>query len=406
VNIGASIMRILVAWDIPSEAELLGLYLGGGDNEVVLVESGDALLEQTRTEIWDVVLMPLTYPATIEQGFELFTQLQSLLVDTPLVMACRPSEMINLPRFLIRGLRYYLYRDPQSDYVFLLLSTLESAVAAQRAEEARKLADHLRREINGVRLLQEAIIPRGLEPPPGYLAAARYEPAQLTMMAGQPVILAGGDYYDLFRANDHTLVALVGDASGHGLKACMSIMTMHTLIRMLGSARFGDTAGFVTEINSLLCSNSIVQSGGGFITLLYVTVDSSTHRVSWTSAGHPPALLQRLDTNEVEQVGSNTDGGLPLGITDGMSYDSLHFEMPPHSRLLLYSDGLTDALAPGETAGGMAFGVRGIIEALQTCRERKLEEALEYLFQASHTFTGGQGRHDDTSVLLLERNGN
>jgi serine phosphatase RsbU (regulator of sigma subunit) len=399
-------MRILVAWDIPAEAELLSLYLGGGDNEVLMVDSGAALLEKVRAEIWDVVLMPLTYPETIEQGFELFTQLQPLLADTPMVMACRPSEMINLPRFLIRGLRFYLYRDPQGDYVFLLLSTLESAVAAQRAEEARKVADHLRREINSVRLLQEAIIPQGLEPPPGYRAAARYEPAQLTMMGGQPVIMAGGDYYDLFKANDHTLVALVGDASGHGLKACMSIMTMHTLIRMLGTARFGDTAGFVTEINSLLCSNSIVQSGGGFITLLYVTVDSNSHRVSWTSAGHPPALLHRLDSNEVVQVGSNADGGLPLGITDGMAYDALSFEMPPQSRLLLYSDGLTDALAPGESSGGMAFGVVGIMQALQCCRERPLEDALEHLFAESHRFTGGQGRHDDTSVLLLERDGN
>jgi serine phosphatase RsbU (regulator of sigma subunit) len=398
-------MRILVAWDSPSEAELLGLYLGGGDNEVVMVDSGDALLERARAEIWDVVLMSLTYPQTVEQGFELFTRLGPLLMDTPLVVACRPSEMINLPRFLIRGLRYYLYRDPQSDYVFLLLSTLESAIAAQRAEEARKLAEHLRREINGVRLLQEAIIPRGLEPPAGYLAAARYEPAQLTMMGGQPVIMAGGDYYDLFKANDHTLVALVGDASGHGLKACMSIMTMHTLIRMLGTARFGDTAGFVTEINSLLCTNSIVQSGGGFITLLYLTVDTTTHRVAWTSAGHPPALLQRLGSNEVEQVGSNADGGLPLGITDGMPYDAFAFEMPPNSRLLLYSDGLTDALAPGETAGGAAFGVPGIIEALRSCRDRPLEEALEHLFEASSRYTGGVGRHDDTSVLLLERGG-
>src|SRR5204863_413226 len=131
-------------------------------------------------------------------------------------------------------------------------------------------------------------IPRGLEPPPGYRAVARYEPAQVTSMGGQPVIMAGGDYYDLFKANDHTLVALVGDASGHGLKACMSIMTMHTLVRMLGAAR---------------------------------------------------------------------------------------------------------------------FGVKGIIEALKSCRERSLEETLECLFESSHRYTGGAGRHDDTSALLLERVG-
>jgi serine phosphatase RsbU (regulator of sigma subunit) len=395
-------MKILVAWDVPSEAELLALYLGGnGDNEVVLAESPEEVLSLLRAQVWDVVFASITFPETVEQGFGLFVHMQMLLSGTPLVMACRPQEMINLPRFLTRGLRFYVYRDPQGDFVFLVLSTLESAIAAQRAEEERKLAEHLRQEINGVRLLQEAIIPHGLKPPTGYRAVARYEPAHLSMVGGQPVVMAGGDYYDLFCPGNHTLVALVGDASGHGLKACMSIMTMHTLVRMLGSERFNDTAAFVGEINSLLCSSSIMQSGGGFITLLYVVVDTQKHSVSWTSAGHPPALLHRLDSNEVVPVGTNADGGMPLGIADGLSYPALHFEMPPRSRLLLYSDGLTDALAPSETEG--TFGVRGICEALQACRERPLEETLDHLFETSHQFTGEKGRHDDTSVLLLER---
>jgi serine phosphatase RsbU (regulator of sigma subunit) len=398
-------MKILMAWDVASEAELLALYLAGGDNEVVLAESPEEVLSLLRAGLWDAVFAALTFPETVEQGFRLFVQMQPLLGAAPLVMACRPQEMISLPRFITRGLRFYVYRDPQGDFIFLVLSTLESAVTALRAEAERKLVEQLREEINGVRLLQEAIIPRGLTPPRGYRAAARYEPAQLTRVGGQPVIMAGGDYYDLFCPTDHTLVALVGDASGHGLKACMSIMTMHTLVRMLGTRRFDDTAGFITEINTKLCANSIVQSGGGFITLLYAAVDTLSHTVSWTSAGHPPALLHRLDSNEVTQVGNKDDGGLPLGIAEGVDYPALSFEMPPHSRLLLYSDGLTDAQAPGGSPGDNAFGVKGIIEALRACRDRPIEEALNHLFEASHEFTGGAGRHDDTSVLLLERDG-
>lgn len=399
-------MKILVGWDDPDEADLLSLYLsGGGDNEVTLAAGAEDLVARARDQVCDVVLLSLTYPTTVDEGYALYERLLPLLAGTPIVMACRPSEMINLPRFLIRGLRFYLYRDPQGDYVFLVLSTLESAVAALRAEEERKLAEHMRREINGVRMLQEAIIPHGLTPPGGYRAVARYEPAQISAVGGHSVNMAGGDYYDMFTANDDMLIALVGDASGHGLKACMSIMTMHTLVRMLGTTRFNDTAKFVGEINSLLCTNSIVQSGGGFITLLYVAVDTKTHKVSWTSAGHPPALLHRLDTNEVEQIGANSDGGLPLGIADGMPYDAMEFTMPPHSRLLLYSDGLTDALAPGEGEGGSAYGVKGITEALIACRDRDLDGTLECLFAESHAYTGGHGRHDDTSVLLLQRDG-
>jgi serine phosphatase RsbU (regulator of sigma subunit) len=214
--------------------------------------------------------------------------------------------------------------------------------------------------------------------------------------------MAGGDYYDLFCPDQHTVVALIGDASGHGLKACMSIMTMHTLIRMLAGDRFRNTAAFVGDINQRLCENSIVQSGGGFITLLYASIDTLEHRVAWASAGHPPPLLQRLDSNEVTQVGSSSDGGLPLGIAPGLDYEAYTFTLPPRSRLLLYSDGLTDAMDDSKP-GSPAFGIRGVVEALQASRDRPLEEALDHIFEVSTAYTGGRGRHDDTSVLLLER---
>jgi serine phosphatase RsbU (regulator of sigma subunit) len=398
-------MRILVGWDDPAEAELLNLYLGGGENEVTVTDSADAFLENVKTQGWDVLLMALAFPRTVEEGFNIFSQVQQLVPGMPIVMGCRPREMISLPRFLTHGLRFYIYRDAQGDFIFLVLSTLESALAAARAEEASKLADHLREEINGVRMLQEAIIPRGLKPPEGYHAVARYEPAHVTTLSGKPVAMAGGDYYDLFCPDTETVVALVGDASGHGLKACMSIMTMHTLIRMLAGAQFRDSSAFVTEINNQLCANSIVQSGGGFITLLYTAVDTARHTVSWSSAGHPPALLHLLGENKVIQVGANDDGGLPLGITAGIEYTAFQFTLPPNSRLLLYSDGLTDAFAPSDREGHNPFGVPGITKALLDCHDRSLDETLDQLFIASHNYTGGEGRHDDTSALLLERNG-
>src|SRR5262249_17943604 len=158
--------------------------------------------------------------------------------------------------------------------------------------------------MEGVRKLQEAIIPRALPMPPGYRIAACYEPSQVRVVGDRPVVMAGGDYYDVFRPDARTLVVLLGDASGHGLKACMAIRTMHTLIRMIPGDHFRDTAAFVTEINKRLCENSIVQSEGGFITLFYAAIDTQTHTMRWASAGHPLPLLQRLDTGGVEPIGS------------------------------------------------------------------------------------------------------
>lgn len=396
-------MRILAGWDDAVEAELIQLYLAGGEgNEVFLTSDEGALLKAAADEEWNVVLHTLSFPSSVEQGMAVYTRLQELLPGVPIVVACRPSEIINLPRFLMRGLRFYLYRDSAGDFMFLVSSVLETAILVARAEEDQHLAEQLRHEIEGVRTLQEAIIPRGLTPPAGYLATARYESSQVTVLGGKPVVMAGGDYYDLFCPDGHTLTALIGDASGHGLKACMSIMTMHTLVHMLASEGFRDTARFVTEINQQLCTNSIVQSGGGFITLLYASVDTKTHLVSWTSAGHPLPLVHSLETNEVTQMGENSDGGVPLGITTEIPYDAFSFTLPPRSRLLLYTDGLTDAFPDGPEAFN-GFGVAGIFKAMKQCRDRPLDETLDYLLAESHAFTGGKGRHDDTSVLLLER---
>lgn len=393
-------MKILIAWDDPCEAELLRAYLEAGNHEAVVCHTSREVEKETPA-LWDVVFMSLTFPDSPDQGMALFESLQQHLPDVPLVLGCRTTEMLNLPRFLIRGLRFYLIRDTGGDFVFLVLAGLESAVAAHKAEEARKLAERLREEMDGVRRIQESIIPRGITAPAGYRVAARYEASQVSVVGDRPVVMAGGDYYDVFRPDDRTLVVLLGDASGHGLKACMSIMTMHTLVRMISGDRYRDTARFVTEINRRLCENSIVQSGGGFITLLYAAIDTETHTMTWTSAGHPFPLLHYLETGAVSQVGTPDDGGIPLAICPDVEYTASVVQLPPSSRLLLYTDGLPDAF-PAQ-GGKTAFGVRGLSEALQSGQRWELERALEQLFIASNAFTGGTGRHDDSSAVLLER---
>ena len=74
--------------------------------------------------------------------------------------------------------------------------------------------------------MQESLIPPEIQCPDGYQIRARYESAQIQVLGGHPVILAGGDYYDVVRIAEDTIVVVVGDASGHGMRACMSIMIM------------------------------------------------------------------------------------------------------------------------------------------------------------------------------------
>ena len=394
-------MQVLVGWDNPQEAETIGLFLNVGEIQAKITLDAEEFENSAAMGCWDVILMALNFPS-VNEAFPLFMKIRALQPEAPIVGACYQGEVVHLARFMSHGLHSFVTRDAAGEFILLLGNLVESAHAAVLAQRSRQLAERLREEIESVRQLQESVIPRDIPTPPGYHIAARYEPAQIRVLGDQPVILAGGDYYDIFSLDSNNLIMLVGDAAGHGIKACMSIMTMRTLIRMIRDHSYSDTAHFVAEVNQRLVSKAIVSDEGGFITLLYCALDTATHRLQFTSAGHPMPLLQNLETNEIVPLGSEAEAGLPLGIDPHETYHAVTAEVPQRSRLLLYSDGLADAFPAGGDVYNQ-FGEKGIVNCLKSAAGMSLDAALDKLFVDSHAFTAGSGRHDDTSAVLVER---
>ncbi|HAY79203.1 MAG TPA: regulator [Planctomycetaceae bacterium] len=394
-------LKVLVGWDDPSEAETISLLLNIDDNTAEVVLDRAKFEELAANHVWDVVVIALTFP-TEDTSLDFFLRVKNSLNGAPVIGAWYQDDIVGLARFISNGLHSHLMRDSDGSYIFLLTSMVAAAFSAAEAQRARLLAEKLRQEVDSVRQLQESVIPRDLPTPAGYNLAARYESSQIRVMGSRPVTMAGGDYYDAFEVDEDALVLLVGDASGHGMKACMSIMTMHTLIRMIRAGKYPKTADFVAEVNRRLATSEIVQDGGGFITLLYSTLNVKTHKLSFTSAGAPIPLLQDLNTNEVRVLGDEDSGGLPLAIEDEWDYEGIEVDVPPNSRLLIYTDGLEEAFPEGDDEHE-EFGIDGIAESLRSSAELPLVDALEKLFADSSAHTLGQGRMDDTSVLLIER---
>jgi len=247
------------------------------------------------------------------------------------------------------------------------------------------------------------MIPPLIDAPLGYQMCARYEPSQIRVVGGQPVTMAGGDYYNVFNLDENNIVLLVGDASGHGMKAAMSIMIMHTLVRMIRTQSYKDTAAFVAEINNQLAQQAVVSEEGGFITMLYAILRLDKHEIQWTSAGHPLPLLQNLDTGEIRPAVDGDPSGLPLAIVTDVEYETITTSLPPRCRILLYTDGLAEAFPEGVDDAIHQFGEKGIIRTLKESTELSVSDAMEKLFHDSNEFTQGYGRHDDTSVVLIER---
>lgn len=395
-------MRILAAWDQPDQMELLQVYLGLGDHEVTFVTTADEVFALDESEQWDVVLMSIALP-DVDRGFEVLTYFRRSLPDTPVVGVCQPLEVYRIIRFMTNGMSAYMIRDTNNDYLFMLLNVLETTVEAARAAREQKVLERLREEIDAVRKLQESMIPPLIDAPLGYQMCARYEPSQIRVVGGQPVTMAGGDYYNVFNLDENNIVLLVGDASGHGMKAAMSIMIMHTLVRMIRTQSYKDTAAFVAEINNQLAQQAIVSEEGGFITMLYAILRLDKHEIQWTSAGHPLPLLQNLDTGEIRPAVDGDPSGLPLAIVTDVEYETITTSLPPRCRILLYTDGLAEAFPEGVDDAIHQFGEKGIIRTLKESTELSVSDAMEKLFHDSNEFTQGYGRHDDTSVVLIER---
>ncbi len=395
-------MRMLVAWDDPAEAELIDTFLNVEPNECHVFTDVEELEEALSTMTFDVVMLALSFPSE-EAVFPLFERLRKAMPDSPVVGAWAPGEISQVAKFIKNGLHSFISRDENGDFIFLLTSIMEAAYMSVQAQRAQIVMEKLRDEVESVRQLQEAILPRDLPMPPGYKIVARYESSQIRVLGDRPVVMAGGDYYDVFSFDDGQVVLVLGDAAGHGVKACMSIMTMHTLISMIRDRRFPNTAEFVTEVNRRLCNSDIIGADqGGFITLLYCQLDSETNLLKWTSAGHPMPIMQDLKTNEIHKLGSKEEGGLPLIIDEDWEYEGCEVMIPKDTRVLLYTDGLDEAF-PEFGKEDEQFGEAGIINTLKECVNLPLQETLERLFEDSLAATGGIGRHDDTSVVLLER---
>ncbi|MBT6722380.1 MAG: serine/threonine-protein phosphatase [Planctomycetaceae bacterium] len=395
-------MNILVGWETSPEIETLELMLNIGGHEATIcseVDQFDLTLKETD---WDVVLLSLSFP-TLEESIETFERTKGAIAGIPIVGAAKSDDITHLIQFVSQGLHSHVIRDTDGNFIMLLLSMLEAAYENVRALRAQVVAERLSDEVNSVRKLQESVIPDDLPETNGYKVVGRYEPSEIRVDGQNMVVMAGGDYYDSFALDDARLVMLVGDASGHGVKACMSIMTMHTLIRMIRNNRYANTADFVNAVNDRLCKSDIVQDEGGFITIIYCILDTESNLIEWTCAGHPLPLLQNLETNEVAILGHEDQIGLPLAIMEKWDYECISATIPLNSRLLIYTDGLEEAFPPSGDALVDQFGVEGIIGAMRDSKDLSLPKALDLIFQRSSDITEGTGRHDDTSVMMIER---
>lgn len=272
----------------------------------------------------------------------------------------------------------------------LELLTAIAASAAAAIENARLYQvavekGRLERELQVAREVQASLLPRAVPRLPGWDIAAHWQPAREV----------AGDYYDFIPGPDGALGLVIADVTDKGMPAALFMATTRTTLRAslnpaaLGAASLTEA---LAQANRLICADSVNSM---FVTLIYVRLPTDGDLVC-VNAGHNPALVYHPAADRFEMFWRT---GLPLGVQPEARFDQHVFALDPGDLLLLYTDGLPDALDPA----GQEFGLERVRALLRQHAARPAGEIVRALAEAVAAHAGEAALFDDITLLLARR---
>jgi hypothetical protein len=262
---------------------------------------------------------------------------------------------------------------------FFLFVALTLAVLLLAMELVDKI--NYRDELELARELQATLIPRTLPAVPGYELAAWNRVANMV----------GGDIYDFVPLPDGRLSALFGDASGHGMAAGLVMAVAHAAFRTQLETDPSPPAMFGT-LNRILCRTGGPRAFFGCVYLL-LSPDGS---LSVSVAGHPPVFLLARDGTILERFGK---GAYPLGIRASLTWPVEDGWIEPGQRVLLYSDGLSEA----RDVSGNEFGDTRLEASIRRRAALSASDLVDALAAEVGAHTGDAPPEDDISIAVMGR---
>jgi phosphoserine phosphatase RsbU/P len=251
------------------------------------------------------------------------------------------------------------------------------AVAVHNAtafQKERKQREAMSREANEARTIQQALLPKSSPYVPGFCISG------LSLPAGA----IGGDWYDFIPLENGRWGLVLADVSGKGTAAALLMSATRGMLRSLAEASC--TPGEVlSKLNRLLVDDF---PAGRFVTMVYAVLDPERRIVTFANAGHLPPLLVTASESRF----LNTERGLPLGLAYG-DFSECEVAFPKGSKLLLYSDGITEADKGQDEEYGL--------ERLQAF-VAKPDASPESLLEDVRSFSNGAGLRDDATVIFVK----
>ena len=256
-----------------------------------------------------------------------------------------------------------------------------AAISKTRLETDRTRNAAMVRQLQLAAGVQRRMLPQRLPEIQGVGVAARYVPSfQLS-----------GDFYDFVRLGDGNVGFAVGDVAGKGIAASLLMASVRASLRAYAHDVY-HLDEVIRRVNLSLCRDTL---DGEFATLWYGVLDPRGRRLTYCSAGHEPPVLVRnghlipLDA-----------GGMIVGVDPDQAYDKGVVDLLPGDLLLLYTDGLTDAMDADQQRFGRARMEAALLE-LASGPDRPAAELLNDLVNRLRAHTGSRRGSDDVTLVLL-----
>ncbi len=312
-------------------------------------------------------------------------------------------------------LRLYNKRKRRFSRTAISLAQTVAAQSAAAIINARLYNERLETERMNHQLRLAGDVQRHLVP----RAAPHYPDLEISGIY-VPCYDVGGDFYDYIKLPDDHLVIAIGDIMGKGVPASLAMASLRSSLRAyaelidlqchippekqtpfdqfprrdtLRSSWDADDLlkELVGRVNRMFC-HDIAQ--GDFATLFCARLNPEHTRLTYCNCGHEPALLIRG-----EEVTSLAEGGIVLGIDRDYDYQSRTIDLLPGDMLMLYTDGLADAI----NFQGEQFGHQRIIAAAQESQMMTADRAAKNILWLMRKFAGLTQRSDDTALVIIKK---
>ena len=385
--------RILIADDQPDVLLALRLLLKGNGYATETVSSPAELLEAVAVREFDLVLMDLNYARDTtsgQEGLDLLSHLSAIENIPPIIVITGWATVGLAVEAMQRGVTDFVEKPWTNSK---LLASLEKQVAigrerralaqsAVRANQAHSemasLVHQLEREVAEARAIQEGFLPKEIPQLAGYEIAS----------AWQSALVVGGDYFDVLSFDGGSLGFCIADVAGKGMPAALLMSNLQAAVRGLASADVSP-ADLCTRLNLLLCRN---MANDRFITFFYGQLDGSTGTLRYANAGHNAPVVMHRDGSHERLV----DGGIVLGAFPNQNFTNGSVRLQSGDRLVLYTDGVTEAANSEDEE----FGDARLIHVLNEHRSATAQQLQIQILASAGEFCSNRW-HDDATLLIL-----